>query len=147
MAGITTLPEPITMSKEIELDTKGIHVEKLPEHENLVARMNALDPPVTPEEEARVRRKIDLRLPPFLLVLYMFTWLDRGALGNAALMDIKTDINLSGPQFSLAVSMFFVGTCVADLFTNIGMRYIRPSLYLAGAMVPTLYFATIWKPC
>jgi uncharacterized membrane protein YjjP (DUF1212 family) len=50
-------------------------------------------------------------------------------------MDIKTDINLSGPQFSLAVSMFFVGTCVADLFTNIGMRYVRPSLYLAGAMV------------
>ena len=55
--------------------------------------------------------------------------------GNAALMGIKEDINLSGSQFSLAVSMFFVGTCVADLFTNIGMRYIRPSLYLAGAMV------------
>lgn len=68
-------------------------------------------------------------------VLYMFTWLDRGALGNAALMGIREDLGFSPKQFSLAVSMFFVGTCIADLFTNIGMRYIRPSLYLATAMV------------
>jgi hypothetical protein len=152
MAGVANLPEPITMSKEMGLHAEGVHVEKVTDHEQLVDRLNNLDPPVTPEEERRVRRKIDLRLPPFLLVLYIFTWLDRGALGkniaasgiessadqcpgNAALMDIKTDLNISGPQFSLAVSMFFVGTCVADLFTNIGMRYIRPSLYLAGAMV------------
>ncbi|KAK4938531.1 hypothetical protein LTR10_021063 [Elasticomyces elasticus] len=135
MSGITTLPEPITMSKQIGVESHALHVEKVPDHEDLVARLNTLDPPVTPEEEKRVLRKIDLRLPPFLLILYMFTWLDRGALGNAALMGIKTDLKLSGPQYSLAVSMFFVGTCIADLFTNIGMRYIRPSLYLAGAMI------------
>ncbi|PSN60608.1 major facilitator superfamily transporter [Corynespora cassiicola Philippines] len=105
--------------------------------------MNNLSPPVTPEEAAKVRRKIDLRLPPFLLVLYMFTWLDRGALGNAALMGIREEMPLTGPQFSLAVSMFFVGTCIADLFTNIGMKYIRPSWYLAGAMITWGVFATL----
>ena len=136
MSGIPTLSEPINMSKDASLDAEGIHVEKPrgAQHE-LVERMNNLDPPVTLDEEKKVRRKIDLRLPPFLLVLYMFTWLDRGALGNAALMNIREDLAFSSAQFSLAVSMFFVGTCVADLFTNIGMRYIRPSLYLAGAMV------------
>lgn len=55
--------------------------------------------------------------------------------GNAALMGIREDLGFSSAQFSLAVSMFFVGTAIADVFTNIGMRYIRPSLYLAGAMV------------
>ncbi|KAK2018414.1 major facilitator superfamily transporter [Colletotrichum eremochloae] len=110
---------------------------------DIVARMNNLDPPVTPEEAKRVRRKIDLRLPPFLLVLYMFTWLDRGALGNAALMGIREDLGFSSRQFSLAVSMFFVGTCVADLFTNIVMRYIRPSLYLATAMIIWGVFAAL----
>ncbi|KAK2025192.1 major facilitator superfamily transporter [Colletotrichum zoysiae] len=110
---------------------------------DIVARMNNLDPPVTPEEARRVRRKIDLRLPPFLLVLYMFTWLDRGALGNAALMGIREDLGMSSRQFSLAVSMFFVGTCIADLFTNICMRYIRPSLYLATAMVIWGVFASL----
>lgn len=139
MSGVPTLSEPINMSKGASLDAEGIHVEKpsRPQHE-LVERMNNLDPPVTLAEEKKVRRKIDLRLPPFLLVLYMFTWLDRGALGNAALMNIREDLGFTSAQFSLAVSMFFVGTCVADLFTNIGMRYIRPSRYLAGAMVSPL---------
>jgi hypothetical protein len=82
MAGIANLPEPITMSKGVDILAAGIHVEKTAEHEDLVHRLNNLDPPVTPEEERRVRRKIDLRLPPFLLVLYIFTWLDRGALGR-----------------------------------------------------------------
>lgn len=113
----------------------GHHVEKPVDQNDIVTRMNNLDPPVTPDEEQRVRRKIDMRLPPFLLVLYMFTWLDRGALGNAALISIKEDLGFSSSQFSLAVSMFFVGTAISDLFTNIGMRYIRPSRYLAGAMV------------
>lgn len=110
------------------------HPEKQSQNE-IVNRINNLDPPVTAEEERAVRRKIDMRLPPFLLVLYMFTWLDRGALGNAALMGIREDLGFSSSQFSLAVSMFFVGTAIADLFTNIGMRYVRPSYYLAGAMV------------
>lgn len=116
-------------------DGMEIHPEKPIDQHEIVAQMNSLDPPVTPEEERRVRRKIDMRLPPFLLILYVFTWLDRSALGNAALMNIKEDLGFSSSQFSLAVSMFFIGTCIADPFTNIGMRYIRPSYYLAGAMV------------
>lgn len=123
-----TLPEKGLESSE------GSKLDKTGQHE-IVNRMNNLEPPVTAEEEKAVRRKIDMRLPPFLLVLYMFTWLDRGALGNAALMGIREDLGFSSSQFSLAVSMFFVGTAIADLFTNVGMRYIRPSYYLAGAMV------------
>lgn len=127
-------------AKSADEEVAGMHLENLKgssqdDDDDIVARMNNLDPPVTPEEIRKVRRKIDMRLPPFLLVLYMFTWLDRGALGNAALMNIREDLGFSSRQFSLAVSMFFVGTAIADLFTNIGMRYIRPSLYLATAMV------------
>lgn len=71
------------MSKQIAIHNEGISVEKLAEHERLVDRLNNLDPPVTEDEVRRVRRKIDIRLPPFLLVLYIFTWLDRGALGKS----------------------------------------------------------------
>lgn len=89
MSNPATLPEqPVTDSKEgvYHSAADAAHVEKVSAHENeyeyMVARLNTLDPPVTPEEEKRVKRKIDLRLPPFLLVLYIFTWLDRGALGG-----------------------------------------------------------------
>ncbi|KFA46223.1 hypothetical protein S40293_07165 [Stachybotrys chartarum IBT 40293] len=138
---MTDLSQPKKGS--IDEEAMGTHVEKRIDEDDIVARMNNLDPPVTPEEEKQVRRKIDMRLPPFLLVLYMFTWLDRGALGNAALMGIREDLGFSSAQFSLAVSMFFIGTAVADLFTNIGMRYFKPSLYLACAMVVWGVVATL----
>lgn len=69
------------MPKTATADSDGLSVEKAQGENELVHRMNNLDPPVTPEEEKKLLRKIDLRLPPFLFVLYMFTWLDRGALG------------------------------------------------------------------
>lgn len=37
-----------------------------------------LDPPVTEQEEKAVRRKFDMRVPPFLALIYLFSWLDRG---------------------------------------------------------------------
>jgi hypothetical protein len=63
------------------IEVGGIHIEEVSDGDDLIGRMNDLDPPVTREEEQRVRKK-DLRLPPFLLILYMFTWLDRGNLSK-----------------------------------------------------------------
>jgi len=70
------------MSKGVTADSDGILIEKGGGDNEIVNRVNNLDPPVSPEEEKKLLRKIDLRLPPFLFVLYMFTWLDRGALGT-----------------------------------------------------------------
>lgn len=77
------IPIPSTDTTTTNKDSSkhvSTHFEDLKHHptdeENIVDRMNNLDPPVTLEEEKKVLRKIDLRLPPFLLVLYMFTWLD-----------------------------------------------------------------------
>ena len=103
--------------------------------DNNVHSFRQLDPPVTDEEIRKVRRKMDLRLPPFVCLIYITTWLDRGNIGNAALMGIKNDIGLTAAKYSLVVSLFFVGTCFGDLGTNIGMRLVRPSYWISGAMV------------
>lgn len=76
------------MSKSVTADSDGVYVEKLKGEEDLYDRMNNLEPPVSPQEEKKLLRKIDLRLPPFLFILYMFTWLDRGALGMSLLCPI-----------------------------------------------------------
>lgn len=104
-------------------------------HDENVANFRQLDPPVTPEEVKKVRLKMDLRLPPLLYLIYIATWLDRGNIGNAALMGFKTDIGLDSRGYSLAVSIFFIGTLTGDLFSNIGMRYVRPSIWISSAMV------------
>ncbi|ODV92479.1 hypothetical protein CANCADRAFT_22840 [Tortispora caseinolytica NRRL Y-17796] len=128
------------------------NVEELIERvkdDNVVTFRN-LDPPVTPEEERKVRRKMDLRLPPFVMLLYIVTWLDRSSLGNAALMNIQEDLNMSSSQFSFAVSIFYIGTLVADPFVNLGLHFFRPSLYIASAMFIwggiTMLMATVSNP-
>lgn len=104
-------------------------------HDPNVILFRQLDPPVSPDEERRVRRKIDFRLPPLLCLVYFCTWLDRGNIGNAALMGLETDIGLTGARYSLAVAVFFIGTCVGDLGTNLGMRFVRPSVWVSCAMI------------
>lgn len=102
-----------------------------------------LDPPVTAEEERKVRWKIDRRLPPFLFLVYVVTWLDRSNLGNAALMGIKDAIGLDSPKYSLAISIFFAGTCIGELGNNLGMRFVRPSVWVASAMLIWGVIATL----
>ncbi|ODV92480.1 hypothetical protein CANCADRAFT_22840 [Tortispora caseinolytica NRRL Y-17796] len=93
---------------------------------------------------------MDLRLPPFVMLLYIVTWLDRSSLGNAALMNIQEDLNMSSSQFSFAVSIFYIGTLVADPFVNLGLHFFRPSLYIASAMFIwggiTMLMATVSNP-
>lgn len=101
MAGVVSLPEPLNMSPNVDLKADGVHIEKVPDEEDIVARMNNLDPPVTREEEKKLLRKIDLRLPPFLFVLYMFTWLDRGALGMMEVFSCLSHADMSTRQFGL----------------------------------------------
>ena len=84
MSGTMNNAVPIQASRDMKVDGEGIFVEKIQDESDLVQRMNNLDPPVTPEEERKLCRKIDLRLPPFLFFLYIFTWLDRSALGELA---------------------------------------------------------------
>lgn len=80
MAGITSIPRKLS---------DAVHVdEKPPVSDELVEYMNNLDPPPTEEEIKKVYRKIDMRLPPFLFILYVFTWLDRGALGMGSYLEL-----------------------------------------------------------
>jgi MFS family permease len=131
--------EKTDTSSPEELDTKLRAQVRDPN----VHAFRQLDPPVSPEEEGRVRWKIDRRLPPFLFLLYVTSWLDRSNLGNAALMGIEKSLGLSSATFSLAVSVFFVGTFCGDLGTNFGMRFMRPSRYIALAMIIWAVIATL----
>lgn len=71
-----------TMAEVARKLSDAVHMEKAPVIDELVEYMNNLDPPPSEEEVRKVVRKIDMRLPPFLFILYVFTWLDRGALGT-----------------------------------------------------------------
>lgn len=65
--------------------------------------------PPTPEELKAVIWKLDLRIIPFLGLLYLCSFLDRVNIGNAKLAGITTDLNISSTDYNIALSIFFIG--------------------------------------
>lgn len=64
---------------------------------------------VTPAENRKVLLKIDLFLMPLMFGCYLLQTLDKGALSNATMMDIREDTGLHGKQYSWVVSVFYFG--------------------------------------
>jgi hypothetical protein len=63
-------------------------------------------PPHTTER--RLIAKIDLRVVPFAVVLYLMAFLDRINMGNARAFRLQEDLNLTGDMFNTALTIFFV---------------------------------------
>jgi hypothetical protein len=73
----------------------------------------------TPEWKAhhtsRLLRKVDLRLLPLLILMYLLNFLDRSNLAQARLGTLEKDLGMKGTDFNLATSILFV-VCVFYVF-------------------------------
>jgi hypothetical protein len=65
--------------------------------------------PIDPAEEARVVRKIDLMILPYLAVCYAFFYIDKTTLSYAAIFGIREDLHIHGQQYSWLSSIFYFG--------------------------------------
>ncbi|KAK4053319.1 hypothetical protein OIO90_003931 [Microbotryomycetes sp. JL221] len=89
----------------------------------------------TPEEEKKLYRKVDLHLLPMLAILYLLSFMDRGNIGNARLAGLETDLNMSGNDYSIALSVFFITYCIAEVPANLALKKLRPSIWLASITI------------
>ncbi|KAI9321007.1 major facilitator superfamily transporter [Dichotomocladium elegans] len=80
--------------------------------------------------ERKLVRKLDLTLMPALSVLYLFSYLDRGNIGNARLGSLEHDLRLEGSDFYNALSIFFVGYVVFQVPASIAVKLFKPSLLI-----------------
>ena len=85
-------------------------------------------------DEAAVVRKIDLRLLPFLWILYLVNFLDRANLGNVHTSMIR-DLGLTEMEYTLGVGIFFVGYVIFEIPSNLMLKKATPSRWLARIMV------------
>ncbi|KAI1770287.1 MFS general substrate transporter [Hypoxylon cercidicola] len=93
-------------AKVAELDIKD-------EAGDLAAR--ALMSATVDEETARkVRRKIDLRILPFLCITYALQFIDKTSLGYSSVYGLIPDNKLHGQQYSWTSSIFYFGYLVAE---------------------------------
>ncbi|KAL6454784.1 hypothetical protein SBY92_004255 [Candida maltosa Xu316] len=87
------------------------------------------------ELDKKTTRRIDLRLMPMLILIYILNYIDRTALANARLGGLEEDLGLVGNQYQICMSVFFIGYILFQVPSNLLLNKTgRPSIYLSVVM-------------
>lgn len=83
----------------------------------------------------QLRRKIVLRLSPFLGLLYLVNYLDRTNIAFAGPAGMQEELGLSAAAFGLASGIFFIGYLTLEIPSNLAMHKFGARRWLARIMV------------
>lgn len=97
---------------------------------DVMAVYNSYDEEFIKTTEAQLRRKIDTRILPLIVIIYLFNYLDRNSITQARLYGLQEDTGVKGAQYQTAISIFSAGYIVMQLPSALLMTKMRPSLYL-----------------
>ncbi|KAM3546324.1 hypothetical protein ARSEF1564_000812 [Beauveria bassiana] len=91
-------------------------------------------------EEQRLVRRQDLRIVPLCAGIYFLCFLDRANIGNAKVLnsstgdDMQHSARMTDYQFVIALMVFLVAYAVFEVPSNILLKKLRPSRWLAFLM-------------
>ena len=98
--------------------------------------IKGLTPEERAEKERKLRRKIDLRLLPMAIIMYIMNYLDRNNIAAARLGGLESDLKLVGNQFQVTVSILFVGYVLMQIPSNLFLNKVgKPAIYLPACMI------------
>ena len=83
---------------------KGVSVEK----QQIFLSYAAQDDEWKTFHTKKLLRKVDIRLLPLLVMMYLLNFLDRSNLAQARLGGLEDDLGMTGTDFNLATSILFV---------------------------------------
>lgn len=78
--------------------------------------------------------KISWRLIPYLFLLYIVAYLDRVNVGFAA-MDLQRDLHFSNTVYGTGAGIFFLGSMLFDLPSNLMLTRVGARLWIARIMI------------
>ena len=84
--------------------------------------------------QARVVRKVALRLIPFLGLAYFLNYVDRTNIGFAKLT-MSADLGLTETMFGLASGLFFIGYLLFEVPSNIALHRFGARRWIARILV------------
>ncbi|OSX64376.1 hypothetical protein POSPLADRAFT_1054989 [Postia placenta MAD-698-R-SB12] len=86
-------------------------------------------------DERKLIRKIDWRLVPWLSFLFLLSFLDRTAVGNARLYGMEADLHITDQQYLIALTVFYFPYAVFEVPSNVVLKKLRPSRWLSILML------------
>ncbi|KAI1205298.1 MFS general substrate transporter [Annulohypoxylon truncatum] len=95
----------------------------------------------TSAQERKLVWRQDKRIVPLSAAIYFLCYLDRSNIGNARILnssthnDMQTETGATAYQFNIALMIFLVGYFCFEVPSNILLKKLRPSRWLAFLMV------------
>ncbi|KXG54257.1 Major facilitator superfamily domain, general substrate transporter [Penicillium griseofulvum] len=122
-------------------DSRSEDPEKILDSKDPLAAAGFEDPDagLSDAERAEIDRKLlwqlDMRLVPWLSLLYLVSFLDRTNIGNAKLVGLQTDLHMTNAQYNATLTIFFVSYSVFEPLTNVLLKRLRPSVFIPLIMM------------
>lgn len=79
-----------------------------PEQRELYLQFQSKDDEWKEYHSKKLLRRLDFRLLPLIVLMYLLNFLDRSNLAQARLGTLEEDLDMDGTDFNLATSIFFV---------------------------------------
>ncbi|KAI1088093.1 putative MFS transporter [Rostrohypoxylon terebratum] len=80
--------------------------------------------------ERKLRNKIDWMVVPTVAFLYLFCFIDRTNIGNARLAGLEKDLGMSGNDYNVLLSVFYVAYIIFEIPSNLTCKAVGPGWFL-----------------
>lgn len=130
------------MSEVKNDDNATAHMEDVDDDEKVQTRVDLVDKDIQKymaseaiyiddETSKSLRRKIDKRVLPIMIITYFLQALDKGTISFASIMGIQEDTNLKGQQYSWLTTCTYLAVLIWEYPTNWIIQKVPIGKYLA----------------
>ncbi|KAE8387363.1 major facilitator superfamily domain-containing protein [Aspergillus alliaceus] len=74
--------------------------------------------------------KLDTRILPILALLFLCSFLDRTNVGNAKILGLEHDLNITSHQYDIGLSVFYLTYICSELPSNLILKKASPRVWL-----------------
>ncbi|KAL4868950.1 hypothetical protein BDV12DRAFT_168649 [Aspergillus spectabilis] len=85
----------------------------------------------------RILFKLDTRILPVLALLFLCSFLDRTNVGNAKILGLEEDLNITNRQYDIGLAIFYLFYILSEVPSNLIIKKASPKIWL-----PAL--TTVW---
>ncbi|KAI9374216.1 major facilitator superfamily domain-containing protein [Aspergillus egyptiacus] len=78
----------------------------------------------------RVLFKLDTRILPVLALLFLCSFLDRTNVGNAKILGLEEDLNITNRQYDTGLAVFYLFYVLSEVPSNLAIRKVSPKIWL-----------------
>jgi MFS family permease len=95
-----------------------------------------MHPEIRQAAERKLVRKLDFRLLPTIVIIFIMNYIDRVAITSARLKGLESDLGMTDLQYYTVVAILYVSYCPAQIPSNMLLNYVtRPTFYIGTCVV------------